>query len=291
VSEAPLSVDTNSVPAGGSGGTPGGKNAAPLAPDANRRPKSPAGDSPDSDGLTESYPQWSKGFNIPYHGQVGEWRPERGPPYAAQVTLYADKTVEELRSGEIIRKTLGLHTAMGKKCDLHDCSHAWVGNRFLGSFDGSQFRFLYRNTDSVLVIPSFRAAAPILGARGLYRLHHYLRDGRNTVVVTGGVGNLWFINGNIATLDGGFNLEPNSVDGPFEAQPAVVNSPFESLAATFPGPGAVVGARLSSLPSNAISYYEAEDTSVLFEIPLGTGRIVYLGYGFPVRLNVRRAQL
>ena len=165
------------MPAGGSGGTPGGKHAAPLSPDANQQPKSPAGDSLDSDGLTESYPQWSKGFNIPYHGQVGEWRPERGPPYAAQVTLYADKTVEELRSGEIIRKTLGLHTAMGKKCDLHDCSHSWVGNRFLGSFDGSQFRFLYRNTDSVMVIPSFRAAAPILGARGLYRLHHYLRDG------------------------------------------------------------------------------------------------------------------
>ena len=28
------------------------------------------------------------------------------------------------------------------------------------------------------------------------------------------------------------------------------------------------------------SYYETEDTSVVFEIPLGTGRIIYLGYDY-----------
>jgi hypothetical protein len=42
----------------------------------------------------------------------------------------------------------------------------------------------------------------------------------------------------------------------------------------------VTGVKISSLPTNAISYFEAEDTSVVFEIPLGTGRIIYLGYDY-----------
>jgi hypothetical protein len=47
------------------------------------------------------------------------------------------------------------------------------------------------------------------------------------------------------------------VDGPFEAQASVINSPFESLPASLEGPNqAVVGVSLSSLPRNAISYYE-----------------------------------
>ena len=47
------------------------------------------------------------------------------------------------------------------------------------------------------------------------------------------------------------------MDGPFEAQASVINSPFESLPASLEGPNqAVVGVSLSSLPRNAISYYE-----------------------------------
>ena len=47
------------------------------------------------------------------------------------------------------------------------------------------------------------------------------------------------------------------MDGPFEAQPSVVNSPFESLPSSLEGANeAVVGVSLSSLPRNAISYYE-----------------------------------
>ncbi len=52
-------------------------------------------------------------------------------------------------------------------------------------------------------------------------------------------------------------VRAEQVDGPFEAQPSVVNSPFESLPASLGGPNqAVVGVSLSSLPRNAISYYE-----------------------------------
>ena len=47
------------------------------------------------------------------------------------------------------------------------------------------------------------------------------------------------------------------MDGPFEAQPTVINSPLESLPASLEGFNqAVVGVSLSSLPRNAISYYE-----------------------------------
>jgi hypothetical protein len=47
------------------------------------------------------------------------------------------------------------------------------------------------------------------------------------------------------------------VDGPFEAQPSVINSPFEGLPVSLEGPNmAVVGVKKSSLPPEAISYYE-----------------------------------
>ena len=75
----------------------------------------------------------------------------------------------------------------------------------------------------------------------------------------------------MATIDGGFNLEPSWVEGPYEAQAAQgANTPFAALAPTLPGPGTgVTGVLVSSLPANAISYYEAEDVSVVFEIPMG----------------------
>ena len=38
--------------------------------------------------------------------------------------------------------------------------------------------------------------------------------------------------------------------------------------------------RVESLPPTAISYYEAAGVSVLFELPLGTGRLIYIGYDF-----------
>ena len=79
---------------------------------------------------------------------------------------------------------------------------------------GSQFRFLYRNWCSIIVIPPFNGwagAGPVLGTRGLYRLHHWLVDGKNTLVVGGGDANIAFINGNCIGPDGGFSLEAERV--------------------------------------------------------------------------------
>ena len=178
---------------------------------------------------------------------------------------------------------LGLDKAFQTPCDLRSCDKAFSGNEYVRSFDGSQFRFLYRNLCSAVVVPPLtKGAGPILGHDGLYRLHHYIKDGYNTLVVLGGTANVLFLNQNVATVDGGFSLQPSWVDGPFEAQAAQsANTPFAALSVTLPNPGvSVTGVKISSLPTNAISYFEAEDTSVVFEIPLGTGRIIYLGYDY-----------
>jgi len=236
-----------------------------------------------SDNLKASYPDWAKGASIPGHGQDGEWNHERGPPYVQRLTMFAGQGVDTLHNGNLVRRILGLNKAFQKPCDLRSCDEAFSGNQYVRTFDGAQFRFLYRNLCSTIVMPPLtKGAGPILGYNGLYRLHHYLKDGYNTLVVTGGTASLLFLNQNVATLEGGFSLAPSWVDGPFEAQAAQgANTPFAALSATLPNPGvAVTGVKISSLPTNAISYYEAEDTSVVFEIPLGTGRIIYLGYEY-----------
>jgi len=236
-----------------------------------------------ADNLVLSYPDWAKGQSIPGRAQDGEWRHDRGPPYVQRLTMFSGQGVDTISNGDLVRRILGLNKAFQKPCDLRSCDHAFTGNQYLKSFDGSQFRFLYRNQCSAIVVPPLtNGAGPILNHNGMYRLHHYLKDGYNTLIVTGGVANILFINQNVATLDGGFSLEPNWVDGPYEAQAAQgANTPFAALSVTLPGPGvAVTGVKISSLPRNAISYYEAEDTSVVFEIPMGTGRIIYLGYDY-----------
>lgn len=236
-----------------------------------------------ADNLKASYPDWAKGASIPGHGQDGEWNHERGPPYVQRLTMFAGQGVDTLHNGNLVRRILGLNKAFQKPCDLRSCDEAFSGNQYVRTFDGAQFRFLYRNLCSTIVMPPLtKGAGPILGHNGLYRLHHYLKDGYNTLIVLGGTASLLFLNQNVATLEGGFSLAPSWVDGPFEAQAAQgANTPFAALSATLPNPGvAVTGVKISSLPTNAISYYEAEDTSVIFEIPLGTGRIIYLGYDY-----------
>mmetsp|Transcript_913 Transcript_913/g.2283 ORF Transcript_913/g.2283 Transcript_913/m.2283 type:complete len:489 (-) Transcript_913:100-1566(-) len=233
--------------------------------------------------LGKAYPDWAKGLSIPGVGQTGEWRHDRGPPYVRRLTMFAGDGVDTIGNGNLVRRVLGLKTAFGKPCDLRSCQHAWSTNEYIRSFEGSQFRFLYRNQCSSLVIPPLtHGAGPILDNNGLYRLHHFLKDGYNTLIVLGSVASVLFLNQNVATIEGGFSFTPDWVSGPYEAQAAQkANTPFAALSVTLPGPGtSVVGVKKATLPTNAISYYEAEDVSVVFEIPMGTGRILYLGYDY-----------
>ena len=237
--------------------------------------------------LGMSYPSWAKGESVHGHGQDGEWRHDRGPPYVMRVTLFAGDGVDTKGSGTLVRRILGLKTSFGKPCDLRSCHHAWSNNNYLNTFDGPQFRFLYRNMCSVLVVPPLtNGAGPILSDEGQYRMHHFLNSGHNTMIVLGSVANILFLNQNYVDKEGGFSMEPEWVDGPYEAQanrgtPKAKGTPFEALSVTLPGPGtSVVGVKLSTLPANAISYYEAQDVSVVFEIPTDQGRILYLGYDY-----------
>jgi len=131
-----------------------------------------------ADNLKLTYPGWAKGVTIPGKGQDGEWRHDRGPPYVKRVTMFAGPGVDTVGSGNLVRRVLGLSTAFQKVCDLRSCDHAMTGNNYIKNFDGAQFRFLYRNACSTIVIPPLtKGAGPVLGDNGLYRLHHYMKDG------------------------------------------------------------------------------------------------------------------
>mmetsp|Transcript_34466 Transcript_34466/g.77721 ORF Transcript_34466/g.77721 Transcript_34466/m.77721 type:complete len:433 (-) Transcript_34466:71-1369(-) len=233
--------------------------------------------------LAMEYPNWAHDQLIGGKGQDGVWRYDRGPPYVQRLTMFSGPGVNSVENGNLVRKILGLKLAFGGSCDLRSCQRGMQGNSYIGDFDGPQFRFFYRNACSTLVIPPLsNGAGPVLDDKGVYRLYRYLKEGYNTLVVCGGTSSILFINQNIASVDGGFELEPGWVDGPYEAQSAQrANTPFAALPVSLPGPEtSVTGVQLSSLPPNAISYYEAEDVSVVFEIPMGQGRIIYLGYDY-----------
>ena len=108
-----------------------------------------------------------------------------------------------------------------------------------------------------------------------------MNEGHNSLIVVGGPASALFINNNVINKDGGYDLEPKWAPGPYEQQTEVKGTPFAACAATLPGPGTQVhGVNIGSLPAEAVSYYESGDVSVVFSIPSGTGRVLYLGFDF-----------
>uniref|UniRef100_A0A6T8N202 Uncharacterized protein n=2 Tax=Hemiselmis andersenii TaxID=464988 RepID=A0A6T8N202_HEMAN len=229
--------------------------------------------------LIRDYPHWAVNDGevaaARGHGQGGEWEADRGPPYVSETTLYAGAGTDMEGSANLIRRVLGIPTSFR--------FHKWDGNNFLRSFDGPQFRFLYRNVHSHLVIPPLEkgGGVPLLGWNAIHRLYQYVNEGDNTLVVAGGPQSVLFINANVVNANGGYDLESKWHDGPYERQRAARGTPFEQCAVSLPGPGTQVhGVALASLPADAKSYYEAGDVSVVFEIPSGDGRIIFLGFDY-----------
>eukprot|EP00287_Rhodomonas_sp_CCMP768_P009365 CAMPEP_0196732172 /NCGR_PEP_ID=MMETSP1091-20130531/11644_1 /TAXON_ID=302021 /ORGANISM="Rhodomonas sp., Strain CCMP768" /LENGTH=407 /DNA_ID=CAMNT_0042075391 /DNA_START=15 /DNA_END=1238 /DNA_ORIENTATION=+ len=208
------------------------------------------------------------------HGQYGEWRVNRGPPYVAATTLFSGTGVDQAGSGNLVRRIVGIKTSFR--------FHKWEGDSFLTDFDGPQFRYEYRNVHSQLIVPPLEiSGGPLLGWNAIHRLYMYVNYGHNSLIVVGGPASLLFINSNVINTDGGYDLEPKWITGPYERQAAAEGTPFAACAATLPGPGTQVhGAAISSLPREAISYYETGDVSVVFEIPSGEGRVLFLGFDF-----------
>jgi hypothetical protein len=99
--------------------------------------------------LVRDFPGWSMNSGLADaakgHGQDGLWRANRGPPYVEQITMFGGKGVDKKGSGNLVRRVVGLKTSFR--------FHKWEGNSFLSNFDGPQFRYLYRNVHSSLIIP------------------------------------------------------------------------------------------------------------------------------------------
>jgi hypothetical protein len=99
--------------------------------------------------LVRDFPYWAMNSGLADaakgHGQNGLWRANRGPPYVQATTMFAGEGVDKQGSGNLVRRIVGLKTSFR--------FHKWEGNNFLTSFDGPQFRFLYRNVHSSLIIP------------------------------------------------------------------------------------------------------------------------------------------
>lgn len=228
--------------------------------------------------LVRDFPYWSMNSGLADaakgHGQAGEWRANRGPPYVQAVTMFAGTGVDKQGSGNLVRRIVGLKTSFR--------FHKWEGNNFISNFDGPQFRFLYRNVHSSLVIPPLEmSGGPLLGWNAIHRLYLYVNEGENSLIVVGGPASVLFINNNVINKDGGYDLQPKWAPGPYERQKTVDGTPFAACSITLPGPGTQVhGVTIASLPANAVSYYESGDVSVAFSIPSGSGSVLYLGFDF-----------
>ena len=70
------------------------------------------------DILTAAYPDWAKGVSLGGHGAFGEWRADRGPPYVQRLTMFAGKGVDQVGSGSLVRRILGIKMAFRRSCDL-----------------------------------------------------------------------------------------------------------------------------------------------------------------------------
>ncbi|EKX36939.1 hypothetical protein GUITHDRAFT_165628 [Guillardia theta CCMP2712] len=223
----------------------------------------------------EDYPTWTKTVDqINEVGKVnhGVWTYYKGPPFLQRVTMYSGNDVDITRAGNLIRKVLGLPKNFGK----------WEGSSYIENFGTQQMRFLQSNRHSVLVIPPLSEGnRPILSDEAKARLRHYISVGHNTLIICGGPANVDFINSNLLPQDGGTLLEQAWTRGPYEKQEAAIGTPFQTLPVTLPNDmNHAHGVRLSSLPMDAVSYFETAGVSVVFGMKFGSGQALFLGFDF-----------
>jgi len=220
------------------------------------------------------YPKWSKTVDqIDTEPSInhGLWAYYKGPPFLQRVTLYSGNDRDLTKGGELVRRILGLPLNFGK----------WEGNHYLDNFETQQMYFLQSNEHSALVIPPLdQSSQPILSERAKQMLHQYISVGHNTVIVTGGTGAIDFINKNLI-VEGMTTLEPAWTRGPYEKQETTTGTPYQPLAVTLPNMmNHVHGVRKSSLPLDAVSYYETQGISVIFSLQFQQGKLMFIGYDY-----------
>ena len=136
----------------------------------------------------QDYPSWSKTVDdinaIPGLNH-GLWAYYKGPPFLQRVTMYSGNDIDLTKSGELVRRIIGLPKNYGK----------WEGNHYLANFDSQQMYFLQSNQHSVLIFPPMKEShLPILSEHAIEMVHRYVSVGHNTLILTGGPGAVKFIN-------------------------------------------------------------------------------------------------
>jgi len=221
------------------------------------------------------YPSWTKTVDqINEQGKVshGLWSYYKGPPFLNRVTMYAGNDVDITRSGNIVRRVVGLPKNFGK----------WEGNTYLQTFDSQQMRFVESNKHSVIVIPPLSEGnRPVLSDNAKGMLKHYISSGHNTLIVCGGPANINFINKNLLPADGGQLLEPAWTRGPYEKQTSTIGTPFQTLPVTLPNDmNHAHGIRKQSLPLEGVCYFGTMDICTVFSIKYGAGQLLFLGFDY-----------
>jgi hypothetical protein len=158
----------------------------------------------------------------------------------------------------------------------------WIGNQ-AGFFIGEA-------KDVVMVVPP--CFLPLLANAELNALNDAIYDMGGSILVLGGLTGANFISQNLRGLDGRgyvdtigdrpkFSLDAVWSGGPFVMQKAAADTEFFYGPRYLEGTESTWGIPASELPPETIHYYmSAEQVSVVFEIPAGTGRILFMGYDF-----------
>jgi hypothetical protein len=150
----------------------------------------------------QDYPSWSKtveDINAAPAINHGLWAYYKGPPFLQRVTMYSGNDVDLTKSGELVRRIVGLPKNYGK----------WEGNHYIANFDSQQMYFLQSNQHSVLIFPPMKEShLPILSDHAKDMIHRYVSIGHNTLILTGGPGAVKFINDYLFT--DGAHSQPTS---------------------------------------------------------------------------------
>jgi hypothetical protein len=194
--------------------------------------------------------------------------------------MYVGKGADLEGSAENLRLILGISKSFRGK--------GWDGNNFIQNFDSPKLEFLYRSHDTCLVIPPLDIGDPIyVSGRGAALFTQFIQNGHNSIIVAGGFQNIQFINDNIATGAGSaYSLESVADDGPFELQNSVTGSIWENAPMALPCDDSIcVGARISSLPRNAVIIYASHNVAAVFALPIEAGALIYIGFDFEGKIS------
>eukprot|EP00293_Proteomonas_sulcata_P011319 CAMPEP_0184292906 /NCGR_PEP_ID=MMETSP1049-20130417/4566_1 /TAXON_ID=77928 /ORGANISM="Proteomonas sulcata, Strain CCMP704" /LENGTH=372 /DNA_ID=CAMNT_0026600825 /DNA_START=11 /DNA_END=1126 /DNA_ORIENTATION=- len=188
-----------------------------------------------------------------------------------------------------IRKILGL-TEWYESGDFQTAiykEYSWFGAQMA--------HFISQSADVVIIVPP--CFFPKLANTELETLNAAIYNLGASIMIIGGLSGADFISQNLAGKDGyGYVDEPGVgsnnrykygldvvfSDGPFYKQNSAATTELFYGPQELPGVRSnTIGIPVRNLPPETIHYYmSADEISIVFEIPAGDGRILFIGYDF-----------